>query len=429
MDTSERIDRVVVGRGVRAMPMENGAAVSLHKARLLASILTKRWQSPQLCATAKEWTDLDGACRDLLALTDQPGHQDLWRDCSESREEADRWLAFAKDFDEKDSNSLPGKLQSINDHLLRRSVLASSGTAISLVDITVFVAMSSIIPEHQEIHQNLLRWFDYIQNEDSVAMCVKKLPIKKPNFEPQVILEDLAKKSARAAPVAPTIENQASATELLKNESNGVSQVTTEREDKVKEAAASVISKTENKKENKKKKEERSVVQKKEMDASVSSLDIRVGLVRKVWKHPSADSLLVEEIDLGDGGVRQVVSGLAKYLKEEDMLDRRIVMIANVKPGKLRDVLSAGLVLCASTSDHSRVEPLLPPGAAAVGERITFDGHDGKPEEVLNPKKKHLEKILPDFFTDGNGVATYQGIPFMTSAGPCTSSLVKAAIK
>ncbi|CAH8280032.1 unnamed protein product [Arabidopsis lyrata] len=48
---------------------------------------------------------------------------------------------------------------------------------------------------------------------------------------------------------------------------------------------------------------------------------------------------------------------------------------------------------------------------------------EGKPEDVLNPKKKQLEKITPGLYTDENGVATYKGIPFMTSAGPCTSRI------
>eukprot|EP00268_Persea_americana_P009475 TRINITY_DN137_c2_g1_i3.p1 TRINITY_DN137_c2_g1~~TRINITY_DN137_c2_g1_i3.p1 ORF type:complete len:112 (+),score=19.42 TRINITY_DN137_c2_g1_i3:151-486(+) len=111
------------------------------------------------------------------------------------------------------------------------------------------------------------------------------------------------------------------------------------------------------------------------------------------------------------------------------MTNRHVVLITNVKPGKLRDVMSAGLVLCASNQDHTVVEPLLPPEAATIGECISFSGHEGKPEDVLNPKKKQLEKITPHLYTDGSGIATYKGIPFMTSAGPCRSSIPNASIK
>ncbi|OWM90684.1 hypothetical protein CDL15_Pgr020989 [Punica granatum] len=79
-------------------------------------------------------------------------------------------------------------------------------------------------------------------------------------------------------------------------------------------------------------------------ELSVSLLNIRVGLIRKAWKHPSADSLLVEEIDIGETKARQVVSGLAKYCSPDSLTNRRVVLVRNVKPRKLRDVLSEGLV-------------------------------------------------------------------------------------
>jgi len=47
----------------------------------------------------------------------------------------------------------------------------------------------------------------------------------------------------------------------------------------------------------------------------VSRLDLRVGLIRKAWRHPDADSLYVEEMDLGEeSGPRTVVSGLVKHI-------------------------------------------------------------------------------------------------------------------
>ncbi len=51
------------------------------------------------------------------------------------------------------------------------------------------------------------------------------------------------------------------------------------------------------------------------------------------------------------------------------------------------------------------------------------------PEEILNPKKKQFENLQPDLTTDDAGVANYQGKPFMTTAGACTSSIVNGTIK
>lgn len=54
-------------------------------------------------------------------------------------------------------------------------------------------------------------------------------------------------------------------------------------------------------------------------EISISQVDIRVGLIRKVQKHPDADSLYVEEIDVGEAQCRTVVSGLVNYISLEEM--------------------------------------------------------------------------------------------------------------
>jgi len=129
--------------------------------------------------------------------------------------------------------------------------------------------------------------------------------------------------------------------------------------------------------------------------------------------------------------VRQVVSGLAKFLTLEQIQNRKVLVLRNVKPGKVRDILSSGLVLCASNTDHTQCEPVMPPDGARIGERITVAGCEegsSSPEEILNPKKKQFENLQPDLTTDDAGVANYQGKPFMTTAGACTSSIVNGTI-
>jgi methionyl-tRNA synthetase len=54
-------------------------------------------------------------------------------------------------------------------------------------------------------------------------------------------------------------------------------------------------------------------------DVSIAKLDIRVGLIKKAEKHPDADSLYVEEIDVGEEAPRTVVSGLVKFIPLEEM--------------------------------------------------------------------------------------------------------------
>lgn len=56
-----------------------------------------------------------------------------------------------------------------------------------------------------------------------------------------------------------------------------------------------------------------------EENVDVSKLDIRVGKIVKCEKHPDAESLYVEQIDLGEGKLRNVCSGLVKYIPLEDV--------------------------------------------------------------------------------------------------------------
>lgn len=56
-----------------------------------------------------------------------------------------------------------------------------------------------------------------------------------------------------------------------------------------------------------------------EAEISISRLDIRVGLITRAQKHPDADSLYVEEIDVGEAQPRTVVSGLVNYIPLEEM--------------------------------------------------------------------------------------------------------------
>ncbi|PQM40055.1 putative methionine--tRNA ligase [Prunus yedoensis var. nudiflora] len=111
-----------------------------------------------------------------------------------------------------------------------------------------------------------------------------------------------------------------------------------------------------------------------EAEISISRLDIRVGLITKAQKHPDADSLYVEEIDVGEGQTRTVVSGLVKYIPIEEMQNRKVCVLCNLKPATMRGIKSQAMVLAASTSDHATVELVDPPKAAQVGERVTFPG-------------------------------------------------------
>ncbi|KAL6530391.1 hypothetical protein OROHE_014744 [Orobanche hederae] len=337
-------------------------------------------------------------------------------DAHANNSELMKWIDFAENFLE-DPDARSKILADLNEELVTKSVVMGNGLTPSPADVVVFSAVhSSVIglsASDRTKLPHLLRWADYIQNKEELGELFEKIWLEKVQFVPPVAKPA---KKVEDASVKKTVQ-EAKGPSSSGTDSEGKKSADSQKK-KVEESQATT---------EKKKPLEKAADSKEEL--SVSLLKIQIGHIRKAWKHPSADSLLVEEIDVGEAKCRQVVSGLAKYCTPEELTNRHIVLITNVKPGKLRDVMSEGLVLCASSEDHTIVEPLLAPEGAKAGECVTFSGHDGKPEEVLNPKKKQLDKIYPHLFTDDKGVATFKGVPFMTCSGPCTSSIPNASIK
>lgn len=161
-----------------------------------------------------------------------------------------------------------------------------------------------------------------------------------------------------------------------------------------------------------------------------SKLDIRVGRIVDVSRHPDADALYVEKIDLGEEEPRTVVSGLVNFVPIEEMQNRDVVVICNLKPAKMRGVESKGMVLCASIDEPKQVEPLLPPQGSNPGDRIVVEGYEtGEPDDVLNPKKKVWEKLQVDLKTNNSLVAVWQGNKLINkvNGNPTTTKSMKNA--
>ena len=105
--------------------------------------------------------------------------------------------------------------------------------------------------------------------------------------------------------------------------------------------------KVEEKKPEEKKTVEEAVEEKPEITIDdFAKLDLRVGEVLECKKHPKADRLLVLQIKLGEE-TRQIVSGIAKYYAPEDLIGRKVVVVANLKPVILRGEESRGMILSA----------------------------------------------------------------------------------
>ncbi|KAJ3333098.1 hypothetical protein HDU76_011466 [Blyttiomyces sp. JEL0837] len=171
--------------------------------------------------------------------------------------------------------------------------------------------------------------------------------------------------------------------------------------------------------------------------AEPERLDIRVGRVLSVTRHAQADTLYVEEIDVGEETPRTVVSGLVKYMKESDIQNRMVVLLCNLKPQKMRGVESQAMVL-AATSAEGVVELLDAPPGSKPGDRCWFDNYKGNDYSQLNAKKKIWEGVQPRLRTDSRKRAVYavttDGIKYSsvlrTEKGEVTvKTVVDASIK
>lgn len=192
-------------------------------------------------------------------------------------------------------------------------------------------------------------------------------------------------------------------------------------------------------------------------------IDLRVGHILKAERHPNADSLYVSTIACGDAPgtdntseyegqvVRTVCSGLNGLIPLEEMQNRKIVAVCNLKPVTMRGIKSCAMVLAASPrvaegedSHGGPVELVNPPSDSKAGDRVFFEGWEGDPEAVLNPKKKIWETIQPGFTTtdslevgfdvegvpqlSGEGADKKTGVAKLkTAAGLCSVTTLKGA--
>eukprot|EP00092_Neocalanus_flemingeri_P009954 GFUD01010732.1.p1 GENE.GFUD01010732.1~~GFUD01010732.1.p1 ORF type:complete len:300 (+),score=120.83 GFUD01010732.1:50-901(+) len=175
-------------------------------------------------------------------------------------------------------------------------------------------------------------------------------------------------------------------------------------------------------------KEKKEVKKEDDSPVDIGRLDLRVGHIRKASKHPDADSLYVEEIDLGEEKPRTVISGLVKFIPEEEMQDRMAIILCNLKPSKMRGIMSEAMVMCASTPE--KVEIMAPPAGSKPGDLVQVDGYTRNPDAQLNPKKKIFEACAPDLKVNDTKQATYKGVLWTVNGQPVTSqTLVGVQIK
>ena len=86
-----------------------------------------------------------------------------------------------------------------------------------------------------------------------------------------------------------------------------------------------------------------------------AKIELVVGEVKESKKHEKADKLLVSKIDLGNGDVRQIVSGIANVITPEEFVGKKVIVVKNLKPAVLRGEKSEGMILCGENGDKIEI--------------------------------------------------------------------------
>lgn len=163
-----------------------------------------------------------------------------------------------------------------------------------------------------------------------------------------------------------------------------------------------------------------------------SQLDLRVGLVTEVSAHSTSERHYVETVDIGKGETLEMVMEHQPYFSEEELLNRKVVVLCNVKTVKVVRTKSTGLILAAFNESKGQVELLDPSPEAEIGERVYASG-----EELQDPvtpiqmkKNKVWETVNKGIATNKKKEVMYQDRWIIRSrAGPVhVESLQKAGI-
>ncbi|KAK0354718.1 G4 quadruplex nucleic acid binding protein [Friedmanniomyces endolithicus] len=370
---------------------------------------------------------------------------------STDKTEIEQWLITSSHIasPSEDSAKTAERLSSLNTHLSARTCLL--GSKPSVADVAMYARLAPVVKgwddkqrtgEHGYHH--IVRWLDFVQsaplfglkvaNADRVDVQPDKVVFYPKPIDQKAEKERKKKEKALAAAGADTAAaaggtvTTAASHETQKAE-NDKPKKQENKKDMGETAAAAVPAEAPTEKKLKKEKQPKPQKNPPAPDKPLSPalIDLRVAHILKAVKHPEADSLYVSTVACGDPAgtehtseyegriVRTVCSGLNGLIPLEQMQNRKIVAVCNLKPVKMRGIQSAAMVLAASPrlaegeeDKHAGpVELVDPPTGAEAGERVYFEGWEGEPEGVLNPKKKVWEYCQVGFCTTGGREAAF----------------------
>ncbi|MBF0522171.1 MAG: methionine--tRNA ligase subunit beta [Candidatus Omnitrophica bacterium] len=96
-------------------------------------------------------------------------------------------------------------------------------------------------------------------------------------------------------------------------------------------------------------------------------IELKIAQIKEVEDHPNADRLYVLKVDFGEEQ-RQLVAGIRKSYTKEQLIGKRVVVVANLEPAVIRGVESQGMILAAS--DENGIAVLMPEKDVKLGTKV-----------------------------------------------------------
>jgi aminoacyl tRNA synthase complex-interacting multifunctional protein 1 len=296
--------------------------------------------------------------RDLV-LSVTRGGQELGGQNEANEKEVIGWIEKTSQGNLVNQNNL-GDLDSL---LIPKTYIATN--YVTAADVALYGELHPFIaklqPSEYYAVPSLTRYFDHIQSRPSVRTSAESLgeAFKVVTFDlenaPKFKRKVEPSKKKEKAPKAPTDEGAKTATKTAQVPSTSSAAPADksqkkDKQEKKKEVAPEAGSSKEAG--GSKKGGGGKAPAADEEEPVPSMIDLRVGHIVDVIKHPDADGLYIEQIDLGEEtGPRTVVSGLVNYIPIEQMRDKYLVAVCNLKPASMRGVKSFAMVLCATSKD------------------------------------------------------------------------------
>ena len=279
-------------------------------------------------------------------------------------------------------------LPELNENL-KFSTFINDKYSISICDLFCFsLLIADFNKEKDEVklkYSNVSRWANYIENLYGISNVCKKIGLwfNLPFVPLFLDFTEFEKKDD-------------------KKENKKEDKKDDKKEEKKEEKKEDKKEEGDNKKKEKKEKNKKN--EKKDDLHPMSKVDIRVGKVVSIEPNPEGEKLYNEEIDIGNGEIRKIASGLRGRVDINDLKDSLVVVIANLKKRNLRGWPSHGMILCTSDKD-GKVEPLRPPEGSQAGDLVMIGN---LPREPATDKRCPWEDVCKKLFVNDKKEATYK---------------------